>query len=349
MSALSIDAVVEDNSRLADRLVEFIARQMPSWNEITVHGLRRTSSGFARENWVFELSWHDGTGDHQAPLILRRDPTGSLLVTSRENEFELLRALERYTSLPTPTVRWLETNGDFFGRPAIVMDRVTEGTCDWFVLQDERRPLGSRVRLGRQFIDLLAEVQRVDWRRDLGDILSAPTQPAALAELEHWAGLLEDQRLVAYPELEVVRAWLADNVPDENGPYVLVHGDYKPGNMLIEGERVTALLDWETAHVGDALEDLGWVTNPGRVLEHQIDSAWVRSDIVGYFTSVTGRPVAESALRYWNIFANFKLATITVTGIHAFIKDGNFSMYWGPEKWIGIALDLIESSDATVA
>ncbi len=41
------------------------------------------------------------------------------------------------------------------------------------------------------------------------------------------------------------------------GP-VLVHGDFGPQNVLIEHDRITALVDWEFAHIGQPVEDLAW-------------------------------------------------------------------------------------------
>ena len=42
-----------------------------------------------------------------------------------------------------------------------------------------------------------------------------------------------------------------------DGP-VLVHGDFGPQNVLIDDGRITALVDWEFAHIGQPVEDLAW-------------------------------------------------------------------------------------------
>jgi len=63
------------------------------------------------------------------------------------------------------------------------------------------------------------------------------------------------------PVLLLALAWLADNVPTDRGPSIIVHGDAGPGNFLHHENKVTALLDWELTHFGDPMEDLAqcWV------------------------------------------------------------------------------------------
>ena len=59
-------------------------------------------------------------------------------------------------------------------------------------------------------------------------------------------------------------------------------------HVLIDGDNVVVMLDWETAHLGDPLEDIGWVTNPLRAREHQIPGVWERAQLCRYYESITG-------------------------------------------------------------
>src|SRR5439155_19631788 len=90
-----------------------------------------------------------------------------------------------------------------------------------------------------------------------------------------------------HPELDVVAAWLRSNAPRPQTT-VLVHGDFKPGNALLRGDRIAVMLDWETAHLGDPLEDLGWITQPVRAREHQIPGVWEREQIFERYTARSG-------------------------------------------------------------
>ena len=48
------------------------------------------------------------------------------------------------------------------------------------------------------------------------------------------------------------------NRPPVTG-HVVVHGDFRLGNLMVGDEGLRAVLDWELAHVGDPMEDLGWL------------------------------------------------------------------------------------------
>jgi aminoglycoside phosphotransferase (APT) family kinase protein len=79
------------------------------------------------------------------------------------------------------------------------------------------------------------------------------------AQLADWrAGLLARN---PDPILLLAVTWLAENIPGDSGPSVIVHGDAGPGNFLHADNKVTALLDWELTHFGDPMEDLAqcWV------------------------------------------------------------------------------------------
>ncbi len=77
------------------------------------------------------------------------------------------------------------------------------------------------------------------------------------AELATWRAMYDETgRTDAL--LELAFRWLHEAMPDPDGPVALVHGDAGPGNFLFEHGRLTALIDWELAHLGDPMEDLAW-------------------------------------------------------------------------------------------
>jgi len=323
---------------VGERLSAWLASELPAGADVRIDDLRRTSSGFSRENWVFEASWHADGARVSEPLIVRRDPRGSVLDTDRRVEFEVLRRLGP-TAVPVPAVRWLDADGTWLGRPSIVMRR-EEGDCDWFVLNGPR-PAQTRLDLAHQFCDLLASIHQVDWRSaGLGDVLADPGSQGASAAVDHWEAELRRHQLEPLPEAEVVLAWLRQHAPEAEAT-VLVHGDFKPGNTLLRGDRVAVMLDWETAHLGDPVEDLGWVTNPLRQREHQIPGAWTWAELLARWEERTGMHAADEHVRWWNVLANFKLSVIVLTGVAAFVEGRYDRAHQMPVALYRLMFDMI--------
>ena len=61
------------------------------------------------------------------------------------------------------------------------------------------------------------------------------------------------------PVFELALRWLRDHDPGPSSEMTLVHGDFRHGNLIIGPDGVRAVLDWELAHFGDPMEDLGWI------------------------------------------------------------------------------------------
>jgi aminoglycoside phosphotransferase (APT) family kinase protein len=119
--------------------------------------------------------------------------------------------------------------------------------------------------------------------------------------------------------------WLTSHLPRPAQKLVLVHGDYRTGNFLFsKSGEITAILDWEMAHLGDPLEDLAWsldlrqaIAQPvlaGSLLPHrQAIDLWIRS---------SGLKVDRVAFRLWQIFAAFKALSIWSLSAKRFV-EGN--------------------------
>jgi aminoglycoside phosphotransferase (APT) family kinase protein len=315
---------------VAARMGQLIQARVPEVEDLRLSGLVRISGGLSRENWVLQAAWRDAEGEHDLPLIVRRDPLGSLLDTERRVEFAVLKALEP-TPVAAPRALWLDEDGVFLGSPSLVMERV-EGVCDWFVLNSGRPEL-VRMGIAQDFLEQLVRIQEVDWRaQGLDAVLKDVGAEAAPAELDRWEGELHRVALEPVPELELVLRWLRDRARPSTRT-VLVHGDFKPGNALLVGDRISAVLDWETAHLGDPLEDLGWITNPVRAQEHQIPGRWERSQIVEAYSAATGHPVDDGELTWWNVFSCLKLSVIVLTGVHEFVA-GRFDRVHHSPTWL---------------
>lgn len=336
-------------TELEDRLRKFLMPRVEA-SKLSIEGLRRTSYGFSRENWPFDATWTraDGSTGH-GEFLLRRDPVGGVLSTDRVIEVAVIDALSNVLEVPSPEVFWVDLEGEHFGRPSLVMKR-THGVCDPFVLTGgvlQLRP-ERRLALARRFMELVYLIHRIDWRAaGLHEVVRVPepnTREAANQALDHWEGELRREAVEALPELEFVLVWLRLRAPVSHD-IVLVHGDFKPGNTLLDGEDVAAVLDWETAHLGDPLEDIGWVTNPMRASEHQIPGQWERAEMVAHYGRLSGRQICDDEVTWWNVFSNFKLAVISLTGVRSFI-DGKMDRVMAPRVYaVNVMLDQIRGAE----
>lgn len=316
--------------KVVEGLKGLIVDTIPSAHDIVFGNLVRSAGGLSRENWSFDATWSDAQGTHAHRLMLMRDAAGTLLNTERTREFSVLKALER-TRVAAPKVFWIDAQGCRLGAPSVVMERVS-GYCDYMVLNGPDA-LKNRLALARAFIELMANIQAVDWRTlGLADSLGLPNGVPSQCELRHWEAEYRKAQLEPHPELDYVLTWLKRRTPQAQA-IVLVHGDFKPGNALIEGGRITAKLDWETAHLGDPLEDLGWVTNPVRKREHQIPGHWERQQIVDAYRELTGHNVREADLLWWNVFSCWKLSVIQLTAVAEFVA-GRYNRVFQTPTWL---------------
>jgi aminoglycoside phosphotransferase (APT) family kinase protein len=321
------------DSEVLQQLESFIrARLGPT---ATVEGFSRVATGKSRQNWLFDAVWHDGESLQREPLIVRRNPLGGLLDTDRADEFAMLRALEA-AAIPTPQVRWLDAHGEELGRPCLVMVRIT-GSCDYYALNGPA-PLQDRVDLAKRLCSLLADVHAVDWQAiGLGDHFTDPGPKPSLVALDEWEAVLRRDQLEPYPELALGAKWLRAKAP-RSPRNVLVHADFKVGNVLLDdaGE-IVALLDWELAHLGDPHEDLGWVTQPLRAKEHRIPGSWEPADLLAHYEQASGRTVDTVAVMWWNVFSAFKTAVMQASGLKAFL-EGRSDEHYQPSAPVLMAL-----------
>ncbi|PIB92239.1 phosphotransferase family protein [Caulobacter sp. FWC2] len=208
---------------------------------------RRLSGGASLETWAFDLD--DGT-----PLILRRRPDGAAIretALALASEAALIRAADQ-AGAPAPSVVHVCTPDDGLGE-AYVMRRLEGETLGRRIVRDEAFA-AVRPDLARRCGEVLARIHAAP-TEDLPDLATSDAG-GELARYEEIYRQLGVQR----PILEAAFRWLETIAPPPPERPVLVHGDFRNGNLMIHPtDGLVGVLDWELAHLGDPAEDLGWI------------------------------------------------------------------------------------------
>jgi aminoglycoside phosphotransferase (APT) family kinase protein len=185
--------------------------------------------------------------------VLRRPPRPPLPPSAHDvlREALLLRALER-TEVRVPRVLATCDDEAVIGAPFYVMERVIGE-----VLNAELPSGLTGERIGAELIDALIEVHAADWQACGLEGFGKPTGYLE-RQVRRFTGLWEHNQTRDVPAIDEVTAWLAAHRP-ESGPATIVHGDYRLGNVMFTGDRLSAIFDWELATIGDPLADIGYL------------------------------------------------------------------------------------------
>jgi aminoglycoside phosphotransferase (APT) family kinase protein len=254
-------------------------------------------------------------------LVLRRPPgvpqdkQASDRIMSRE--YRILRALDG-TGIPHPRPLALCEDQSVLGVHFYLMTHVA-GFSPLGPLP-ERFASSPEARRDWAFatVDTLADLASLDWR-ELG--LEGFGKPEGFLDRQasRWQGHFRANRTRDVPGLAKAATWLSAHRPAPSAPGIM-HGDYQPHNTLVAEDlpaRLTAVLDWEQATIGDPLLDLGlllagWADpgEPPRFASYMSprDGMPSRAELAARYAARSGRDV--SGIGYYEILALFKLACV---------------------------------------
>ncbi|RZI84399.1 MAG: phosphotransferase family protein, partial [Microbacterium sp.] len=238
--------LVSDERR--DALAGLLATVYPA--PVTITDLSRISAGASAQ--LHALTARDATGAEHA-LVLRTGGVVGGLAIGTAAEAAVLTALAG-RSLPVPTVVTSFVDHPVLG-DGYLMPRLDGETVPRRLLRDPELET-ARERIVPQAAAALAQVHGTapDGLEAVLPLQDAASQVALLADLHRSMGQPS-------PTFELAFRWLAERLPPPTEPR-LVHGDFRNGNLMVDADGLVAVLDWELAHLGDPLEDLGWFCAP---------------------------------------------------------------------------------------
>lgn len=207
-------------------------------DDVVVENLRALTGGASRTTWAF-----DAVTDERHALILRTGPPDDVHAS-----MELEAAVQQRAAAagaPVPQIVTADNSTAALGNPYLICNAIAGET----IVRRIYRTLddAGRDRLLRQCAQALADIHRAD-PADLG--LTESDQ------LSEWRDRLDEMGDTT-ATFEWAFRWLAANRPSPSA-HVLVHGDFRMGNLIVDESGLAAVLDWELVYTGEVYEDLAW-------------------------------------------------------------------------------------------
>ena len=211
--------------------------------ELSVIDRRRLSGGASRLTWMLRVG--SPRADDLAEVVLQQERPGSAGANLAMTEQANLVAAAGEAGVPVPRV--LASGRAEDGAGFAVLSRLPGESLPGRIHSD---PAFDAVRgqLAGQVGEACARIHSID-----PGALPRGSTPEPLESMVRLLDALGEP----HPALELGLCWLADNRPDDRRTAV-VHGDLRMGNLLIDPGGLRGVLDWELAHLGSPVEDLGW-------------------------------------------------------------------------------------------
>ncbi|MFN4039261.1 MAG: phosphotransferase [Erythrobacter sp.] len=248
---------------------------------------QRLTGGAVMESWRF------GAGDHA--YVLRRAPSLAFMEGrpyGHAVEAALIEAA-RAKGVTAPEVVAVLEEVDGLGSGFVM--RALPGTADPKIILECDDPDG----LLRGIAHDLARIHRLR-QGHVPEGVPVMDYRAAIADLKQQFMDAGGDR----PIIALGLKWLEDNCPPEVEP-VLNHGDYRMGNLLVEGSHLTGVLDWEIAHFGDPHEDLAFgCMAVWRFARYDRPALGLGSiaDYLAAYEAEAGVTIDPARFRFWTIY-----------------------------------------------
>jgi len=269
----------------------------------------RLSGGASQETYRIVVRTDEG----ERKLAMRRAP-GAIApkhgaYPGLATEAVLMRAA-RAAGVPEPEVLWVLTPQDGLG-DGFIMEWVEGETLGARIVRDPALD-AIRPKLAEQCGEILARIHAIDLdTTGLGARLSRLSPEQYVRQTwERYQALDTPQ-----PMIDFAARWLLEHLPESYVP-ALVHNDFRNGNIMVSPAGVVAVLDWEIAHIGDPMRDLGWICTSswrfGRA-ELPVGGFGTYDDLFRGYERASGRSVDPAHVKFWEVFGSFWWACSSLT------------------------------------
>ena len=303
-----------DDTVIQSALAVHLGRQFGG--EVAIGGFARKSSGFS---WITYSFVARPSSQPDRKLILRVGPPNGLFAPY--SVLPQVHALQSMAGsrVPVPGLVSFDQDGAEIGFPFFVCEHVKgDVPAPWAASsldEDHRR------NTARQFIAILGELHKFDWRGTPLAASSRADERDEIGAIAAWRASLARPTARYYPLLDWGGRWLEENCPAPPRR-TIVHGDYRIGNFLEHEQKITAILDWELTHLGDPHEDLAWALMPTfNGGSRKFYGVVEREEVIDLYQRASRIPISGKSLAFYEAFALYQAAAIQMCAVRAFEID----------------------------
>jgi aminoglycoside phosphotransferase (APT) family kinase protein len=290
-----------------------LARAVGRWvgRGATIEGLTLLSGGASKETWSFDAVAPDGT---RTGLVLRREVPGRPREPGAIHREAAAISMAYDAGLSVPELLFI-TDAAGMGPGGMLMRRIEGETIARRILRDEQY-VAARPLLVGQLGRFAARLHGLDAPR-------FPPQPDPLAQLREQLDSFGRPSEV----FELAMDWLGAHPPPERDP-VLVHGDFRLGNVIVGPDGLRAVLDWELTHLGNPAEDLGWLCVKAWRFGAAPPVAGLgsREELVTAYQAAGGADISLAELRWWEVLGTLRWGVICLTQAWAHLSGAHRSV-----------------------
>lgn len=294
--------MMAEHGEFESRLDEVVRRVLTGCTGLVK--AERVSGGASQETFRVIIS----NGDGERTVCMRRAPGGGMESADNEStdpglavEAQLMRCA-REIGVPEPEVYHVLQEEDGLGE-GFLMEWLEGETLGARIARSPELA-GLRPQLAYECGQVLARIHAIDVQAvGLDNKLQTQTPEQFVWQMLNRYRFLDTPQ----PMIDFAGRWLLDHLP-ENPRLALVHNDFRNGNIMVDGNGIKAVLDWEVAHIGDPMRDLGWIcTNSWRfgVTEKPVGGFGEYADLFAGYEAESGIAVDPTHVRFWEVFGSF--------------------------------------------
>ena len=293
------------------RLLDAVRRRFGE--RASIDNLDSAMLGGSNRTILFDLCGQDGSARR---LVLRQEtyelPQSPFLAPNQQ--FRLLE-LVHHIGIPVPKPVFELDDADGLGR-GYVVECVYGETLPKRLMNDLEFS-SARSRFATECGEILARLHAID-PTGASFLVNVPDSkdPVAAQTARY------DSYSEAYPAIELGLRWLHIHRPQPRKNHLL-HGDFRNGNLIVDRRGIRAVLDWECAHLGDPMEDIGWLCtrswrfgNP----ERPVGGIGTKGEFAAAYHSNGGAQIDWEAVHWWEVFGLVRWAILNVMQAHGHIS-----------------------------
>lgn len=302
----------------AERLRDWLAAHWgcpPGDLDVTITG--QSTAGARRRNLMLQIDGGPRPGRFVATVL----PTADIAILSMADE-AAVRTVARDHGVPVPEVVAVCVDESVLGGQFFVSEFHDGETIPRRLLRLVAE-VGHGQHIVAQLGDAFGRLHAID--PSLAPAaMAAPTEPVAAAldgVTVAIANLLQPE-----PAFSYVLRWLREHRPTEPTTRRIVHADVRTGNIIVDRTGLRSILDWETAKIGDPIEDVAWVcTRMWRFGEdHMTVGGLGTVDTLRDAYMAAGGTWDDERFRWWRVLVTMRWGT-GLAGQAAMHLDGRFS------------------------